>query len=170
MIVRCQKCCLVYDDAKCWSICPHNPLYRRPADVLCKEHDLFDCPFHGKPGAAVSFVRASLDTSKFAVLTRADLIQEVLSIWDQTVQLEPSLRQEYEIAREWLTKTWTTEELAQLTTVTCEIDSGVAFPGTQMFRCKPAWWKFWRPDRETFGEAWRETMVFLGALRARFHW
>lgn len=164
MIVTCDKCDRTYDDATCWTICPHNPLYRGPADVLCKEHDLFNCPNHG---ATPVLNPASLDTSKFAVLTRADLIQEVLSIWDQTVQLEPSLRQEYEIAREWLTKTWTTEELAQLTTLTCEIASGIAFPDTQMFRCKPAWWKFWRPDRETFGEAWRETMVLWLEWRRR---
>ena len=49
MIVTCEKCQLFYDDASCWTICPHNPLDRRHDDVLCREHDLFNCPLHGAP-------------------------------------------------------------------------------------------------------------------------
>lgn len=43
MIVTCEKCQRFYDDASCWTICPHNPLYRSADSVLCREHDLFDC-------------------------------------------------------------------------------------------------------------------------------
>jgi hypothetical protein len=46
MIVRCSNCEAVYDDESCWTICPHNPLYVNPDKKLCREHDLFDCPFH----------------------------------------------------------------------------------------------------------------------------
>lgn len=145
MIITCDKCARQFDDATCWTICPHNPLHVDPKKQICKEHDLFDCPFHGK-----------LDTSKFAVLTRADLIQEVLSIWDASVQIEPTLHKEYEIARYWLTHTWTEEELGVLTTLTITIPD------------KPPWWKFWQPGRETFREAWPKTMVFMDDIRRRF--
>lgn len=43
MIVTCQTCGAAYDDARSWTICPHNPLYRGAGDVLCREHDLFNC-------------------------------------------------------------------------------------------------------------------------------
>ncbi len=59
MIVRCTTqlnretfantepgCGQVYDDAECWTICPHNPLYRGVEEQVCKRHDLFDCPYH----------------------------------------------------------------------------------------------------------------------------
>jgi len=49
MIVGCLNCGKDYDDAECWTLCPHNPLHVPPAKKLCTEHDLFDCPFH--PGA-----------------------------------------------------------------------------------------------------------------------
>lgn len=45
---------------------------------------------------------------------RADFIADVLSIWDQTVNIEPPLEAEYKIAHEWLTKTWMVDELAEV--------------------------------------------------------
>jgi hypothetical protein len=46
VIVSCPNCQKRYDDASCWTICPHNRLDVDPRKVLCREHDLFDCPFH----------------------------------------------------------------------------------------------------------------------------
>jgi len=47
MWVRCEKCGRGYDDAECWTICPHGPLWAA-ADAYCREHDLVDCPMHEK--------------------------------------------------------------------------------------------------------------------------
>ena len=48
----------------------------------------------------------------------------------------------------WLTKTYLTEELNEP---------------------RPAWWKVWHKDRETFREAWEETRLLLLELRSRFY-
>lgn len=48
-----------------------------------------------------------------SVPTRGDFVRAVLEIWEQTAKLEPSLRGEQEIAAEWLTRTWTVEELGK---------------------------------------------------------
>lgn len=45
MVVRCPKCHRLYDDAKCWTICDHGPLWER-ADAYCREHDMVNCDFH----------------------------------------------------------------------------------------------------------------------------
>ncbi len=42
MIVRCETCKRNYDDAECWTICPHGPLWANPG-AYCREHDLVDC-------------------------------------------------------------------------------------------------------------------------------
>lgn len=38
MIVECEKCHRFYDDAKCWTICPHGPL-EFPNDHYCPNCD-----------------------------------------------------------------------------------------------------------------------------------
>ena len=43
MIVRCDQCQSMYDDAEQWAICPHGPLWGAPG-AYCKYHDLVDCP------------------------------------------------------------------------------------------------------------------------------
>lgn len=43
MIVTCEECSYVYDDAVCWTICPHGPL--GGGNRYCREHDLDPCPF-----------------------------------------------------------------------------------------------------------------------------
>ena len=43
MVVFCEECERHYDDARLWTICPHNPIHRSPDDRVCKRHDLFDC-------------------------------------------------------------------------------------------------------------------------------
>lgn len=45
MIVRCENCKRLYDDAECWTICPHGPLWAAH-DAYCLEHDLVNCRFH----------------------------------------------------------------------------------------------------------------------------
>ena len=42
---------------------------------------------------------------------RGEVIQDMLAVWDAAVKIHPELRPEYEIACEWLTRTWTVEEL-----------------------------------------------------------
>lgn len=34
MIVVCQECNRIYDDAKQWTICPHSPLYTSVDDLM----------------------------------------------------------------------------------------------------------------------------------------
>ena len=46
MNVRCQECERGYDDARCWTICPHNPLYRGADERVCAE-------FHTHPNPPV---------------------------------------------------------------------------------------------------------------------
>lgn len=46
-------------------------------------------------------------------MTRGDFVREVLTIWDETAKLFPGVKREHEIAVEWLTKTWTVEELSK---------------------------------------------------------
>lgn len=52
MRVQCPDCQKSYDDARCWTICPHMPLEGpvkpRSEDPhgYCREHDLFACPMH----------------------------------------------------------------------------------------------------------------------------
>lgn len=41
MIVGCPKCGLRYDDARSWTICPHNPLTMAATATLCRRCDLF---------------------------------------------------------------------------------------------------------------------------------
>jgi hypothetical protein len=41
MIVRCEKCETVYEDEHWLTYCPHNGI-----DGVCREHDLYNCPFH----------------------------------------------------------------------------------------------------------------------------
>lgn len=36
-----HACGKVYDDTKCWTICPHNPLDVPPDAVYCRRCDLF---------------------------------------------------------------------------------------------------------------------------------
>lgn len=45
MVMECVDCHIVYDDATCWTTCPHGPLWADP-DAYCREHDLINCPFH----------------------------------------------------------------------------------------------------------------------------
>lgn len=40
MIVVCDHCDRRYDDARSWTICPHNPLDVRPDDLVCRRCDL----------------------------------------------------------------------------------------------------------------------------------
>lgn len=40
---RCPLCRSTYDDATCWTLCPHNPLDVDPAAPYCRTHDLFNC-------------------------------------------------------------------------------------------------------------------------------
>jgi hypothetical protein len=47
------------------------------------------------------------------ITTRGDFVKAVLEIWDESVAIFPELRKEYDVAVEWLTKTWTTAELEQ---------------------------------------------------------
>lgn len=42
MTTRCDICGSVYDDAACWTICPHGPLRAAP-DAYCRRHDLVNC-------------------------------------------------------------------------------------------------------------------------------
>ena len=46
MITKCGTCGVVYNDARSWTICPHNPLGTKPdAGGFCRRHDLFGpCP------------------------------------------------------------------------------------------------------------------------------
>lgn len=44
---------------------------------------------------------------------RGDFVREVLRIWDAALKLEPGLADEHAIAVEWLTRTWSVEELEQ---------------------------------------------------------
>ena len=46
MLVKCEKCHKAYDDARNWTICPHNPLESGPRQAdFCRRHDLFGpCP------------------------------------------------------------------------------------------------------------------------------
>jgi hypothetical protein len=47
MVVRCEQpgCGRVYDDAKQWTICPHNPLEAGSSSGYCGVHDFFwPCP------------------------------------------------------------------------------------------------------------------------------
>jgi hypothetical protein len=41
MLLQCEKCLKRYDDEHCWTICPHNPIYRPHDAVLCRQHDFF---------------------------------------------------------------------------------------------------------------------------------
>lgn len=42
MYVACGKCDLVFDDASCWTICPHHPLGASPEPQgFCRRCDLF---------------------------------------------------------------------------------------------------------------------------------
>lgn len=50
MIVRCPVCYSRYDDAECWTICPHGPLWA-PARTYCKKHDLVNCAICATPAA-----------------------------------------------------------------------------------------------------------------------
>jgi hypothetical protein len=43
--VRCHSCDRVYDDAECWTICPHGPLWAG-VSAYCPLHDLVHCPNH----------------------------------------------------------------------------------------------------------------------------
>ena len=44
MIVRCDTCKRYYDDATCWTICDHGPLWAAPTDY-CRHHDMVaSCP------------------------------------------------------------------------------------------------------------------------------
>ena len=45
MIVHCDRCIRVYDDAQAYTICPHNSLAVGPSTPYCREHDLYDCPY-----------------------------------------------------------------------------------------------------------------------------
>jgi hypothetical protein len=45
MVVTCDKCHRLYDDAEQWTICPHGPLWAAH-DAYCREHDLVNCPMH----------------------------------------------------------------------------------------------------------------------------
>jgi hypothetical protein len=45
--------------------------------------------------------------------TRQAFVNAVLAIWSESVQKVPELQGEYEIASEWLKKTWTTSELSK---------------------------------------------------------
>lgn len=58
MIRRCDNspsCGGTYDDAVCWTTCPHTPLGTSPKPFhpktnpngYCREHDLIACPNHG---------------------------------------------------------------------------------------------------------------------------
>ena len=46
-LVHCSSCNRTYDDESRWTICPHGPLWAGP-DKYCAEHDLINCPHHGK--------------------------------------------------------------------------------------------------------------------------
>lgn len=57
MMQRCESCGRGYDDAVCWTICPHQPLGSPNVEradataeqrerVYCREHDMFRCPLH----------------------------------------------------------------------------------------------------------------------------
>lgn len=49
MIVVCDHCQRLYDDAEQWTLCPHGPLWAGWEDY-CREHDLVACPFdHDTP-------------------------------------------------------------------------------------------------------------------------
>jgi hypothetical protein len=43
MIVSCPQCRKRYDDAQCWTICPHSPLHVAADAPYCRRHDLFNC-------------------------------------------------------------------------------------------------------------------------------
>ena len=45
MWVACEKCSRAYDDAECWTICPHGPLWAA-SQAYCPEHDLVNCFMH----------------------------------------------------------------------------------------------------------------------------
>ena len=45
MIVKCLECKKQFDDAVCWTICPHNSLDVSPTAPYCRRHDLYNCPF-----------------------------------------------------------------------------------------------------------------------------
>lgn len=57
MITRCEKCGRVYDDASCWTICPHGPLWASPT-AYCRIHDLVNCP-HCKAEPIVMNVKSA---------------------------------------------------------------------------------------------------------------
>jgi|GEM_PF-6498279 len=53
MRVRCKICGLLYEDETHWTICPHRYLEEPPEGPTnyCREHDLFNCPFHDEARA-----------------------------------------------------------------------------------------------------------------------
>jgi hypothetical protein len=42
LVVRCEDCGHLYDDAEQWTICPHGPLWAGPK-AYCPLHDLVHC-------------------------------------------------------------------------------------------------------------------------------
>jgi len=42
MMIKCNLCGRIYDDATRWTICPHGPLWAGPNDY-CPRHDLVNC-------------------------------------------------------------------------------------------------------------------------------
>lgn len=63
--------------------------------------------------AANDLARRLEIAEKAAKTTRGDFVRATLATWDETAKLFPEVTQEHAIAVEWLTKTWTVEELEQ---------------------------------------------------------
>jgi hypothetical protein len=43
MMVTCPKCKDRFDDARCWTICPHNSLDVAHDEPYCRRHDFYNC-------------------------------------------------------------------------------------------------------------------------------
>lgn len=90
MIVECQKCKALYDDAECWTICPHGPLWASVGSY-CPRCDLVDCQTHhtgryADPAAVPGTMLSQLDdlnakTRRFGLQLAASLHLPQLVAW-----------------------------------------------------------------------------------------
>ena len=94
MVVFCQECETHYDDARCWTICPHNPLDRGADQRACRRHDLFgcNCPAdrimielrsYAEVPSGRPFVATSLLTG-LAKLHAGDAYRALIYLWRRT--------------------------------------------------------------------------------------
>lgn len=79
MIVECSQCGWHYDDAKRWTICPHNLLEYSPSTPYCHEHDLYNCPHHSAQLASAPNPKSEAAAKCMTVLALVALLD--LALW-----------------------------------------------------------------------------------------